>query len=253
MANALAPPVQNRLLDTALSSFLNWMQDPRRTQQAQGIGKAIQSALEGITQKDTEIQALQKKAFADPKNPLRVTDPEALAQLGDMMLSGPLSFAPAGHGLVGAKSAPMALFDTAGLPNRGKDLIQSKAEELASRLRSNGFKVDLQHSGSAAGPSSYLKVFDPETGRYFDDVRLSGHSKGVFNSQGVTNVASDAELNGVLEKAIGMRSLGKASGVIFQESLDAAAKALIDSGVKPKTAFRQARSILERNGTQFLK
>lgn len=146
------------------------------------------------------------------------------------------------------KQAGMALFDTSNLPNRGKDLIQSKAEDLAAMLSGNGFKVELQHSGSAAGPSSYLKVFDPETGRYFDDVRLSGHSKGIFNSQGVTNVASDAELNGVLEKAIGMRALGKSSGLSFQESLDNAAQKLIGEGVKPKTAYNQARSILERNG-----
>jgi hypothetical protein len=146
------------------------------------------------------------------------------------------------------KQAGMALFDTSGLPNRGRDLIQSKAQDLADKLKANGFQVDLQHSGSAAGPSSYLKVFDPETGRYFDNVRLSGHSKGVFNSQGVRNVATESELDGVLTEALAMRGLGKSSGVSFQESLDATAKQLISEGVKPRSAYNQARQILERNG-----
>lgn len=118
------------------------------------------------------------------------------------------------------KQAGMALFDTSGLPNRGRELIRSKSQEIADALTNNGFKVDLQHSGSAAGPSSYLKIFDPETGRYFDNVRLSGHSKGVFNSQGVRNVASDEELAGVLKSALEMRNLGKSSGISFQESLE---------------------------------
>jgi hypothetical protein len=142
----------------------------------------------------------------------------------------------------------MALFDTSALPNRGRELIQSKAQGLSDELVKNGFKVELQHSGSAAGPSSYLKVFDPETGRYFDDVRLSGHSKGVFNSQGVRNVASDDELAGVIKSALDMRDLGKSSGMTFQESLEQEAKKLISQGMKPRSAYNKARAILERNG-----
>ncbi len=147
------------------------------------------------------------------------------------------------------RQAGMALFDTSGLPNGGRDLIQTKAQDLAEKLKSKGFQVDLQHSGSAAGPSSYLKVFDPETGRYFDNVRLSGHSKGVFNSQGVRNVASDEELSGVIQSALDMRGLGKSSGLSFQQSLEETAKQLIAEGVKPRTAYSQAKQILERNGT----
>lgn len=108
--------------------------------------------------------------------------------------------------------AGMALFDTKGLPYQGRELIQSNAENLAGKLRDAGFTVDAQHSGSLAGPSSYLKVFDPQTGRYFDDVRLSGHSKGAFNSQAVTNVATPEEMQGVIDRALGMRNLGPSTG-----------------------------------------
>lgn len=139
------------------------------------------------------------------------------------------------------KQAGMALFDTTNLPNRGRDLIQSKAQSLADELTAKGFKVDLQHSGSAAGPSSYLKVFDPKTGRFFDDVRLSGHSKGVFNSAGVKNVATSEELQGVIDRAVGMRELGPAAGFIpknVTSSIDELA-----AMVRPNSfdAFKQAR------------
>jgi len=87
------------------------------------------------------------------------------------------------------------LFDTTGLENRGRELIQGKAEELAQRMRDAGVNVDLQHSGSAAGPSSYLRVAG------MPDIRLSGHSKGAFNSQGVINVATPDEFAAVVAQA----------------------------------------------------
>lgn len=135
----------------------------------------------------------------------------------------------------------MALFSTEGLPNRGRDLIQSSAEGLADKLRAQGFQVEVQHSGSAAGPSSYLKVFDPQTGRYFDDVRLSGHSKGAFNSAAVNNIATPEEFQGVIDRALGMRELGPANGwstASAKTNLDSVA-----SAVRPAVfdAFKHAR------------
>lgn len=95
-----------------------------------------------------------------------------------------------------AMSVSNRLLDTTGLENRGRDLIQGKAEELAQRMREAGVTVDLQHSGSVAGPSSYIKVVG------MPDIRISGHSKGVFNSGGVLNVASPEEFDNVLAMAI---------------------------------------------------
>ncbi len=43
-----------------------------------------------------EDNALQSQAFADPRNPLRVTDPKAIGLLTDRALAGPLSMAPVG-------------------------------------------------------------------------------------------------------------------------------------------------------------
>ena len=93
-------------------------------------------------------------------------------------------------------SVSHGLLDTTGLENRGRDLIRGKAEELAQRMHEAGVTVDLQHSGSAAGPSSYIKVVG------MPDIRISGHSKGAFNSGGVLNVASPEEFDNVLAMAI---------------------------------------------------
>lgn len=139
------------------------------------------------------------------------------------------------------KQAGMALFDTSGLPDKGRNLIQSKAEELSNRLREAGFKADIQHSGSMAGPSSYIKVFDPLTGRYFDDLRLSGHSKGVFNSQSVRNVATPEEFDLVIKGALDMRGLGPSSGMKSQTDIEKLAQEYIAAGSKPRSAYNKAR------------
>lgn len=56
-----------------------------------------------------EDQALNARAFADPANPLRVTDPSAMHQLGDRMLAGPLSMAPVGMILYHGSNSPAAV------------------------------------------------------------------------------------------------------------------------------------------------
>ena len=122
------------------------------------------------------------------------------------------------------KQAGMALFDTTGLPNRGREVIQSKASELSDKLKSIGMDVQMQHSGSAAGPSSYLKVYDPQTGRFFiNDVRLSGHPKGVFNSQGVWDV-NESEFQSVIDAAQKMRDMGPSKMFLMQAERAAKAK-----------------------------
>jgi hypothetical protein len=108
--------------------------------------------------------------------------------------------------------AGMALFNLDGLPNQGKELIQTKANDLASQLKNMGMQAEVTHSGSKAGPSSYIKVFDPETGRFFtQDIRLSGHSKGAFNNQAVWDV-NESQFPKVLELAQKMRDMGAAPG-----------------------------------------
>jgi hypothetical protein len=79
-----------------LGDALNYLQDPNRTQQLQMVGNSIQQGLLTLDEKDKLFQELQKKAFGDSKNPMRVTDKNALDQLTEMTMGGPMAFASAG-------------------------------------------------------------------------------------------------------------------------------------------------------------
>jgi uncharacterized protein (DUF2147 family) len=117
----------------------------------------------------------------------------------------------------------MALFDIRGLPNGGRDLIKSEADGFAKTLSDNGFQVNVEHSGSIAGPSSYLSIYDPETGRSFSkQIRMSGHDKGPFNSQGILNVSTAEEKSRVFDEAMKMRGLGPSEGLSAIRQNDAA-------------------------------
>ena len=65
-----------------------------------GIGKMLRdralAAGERIGQSGQEAIALQNQIFGDPNRPLRVTDENALRRYTDMIMGGPLGFAPAG-------------------------------------------------------------------------------------------------------------------------------------------------------------
>ena len=49
-----------------------------------------------IVESGQQAQALQEQTFGDPNRPFRVTDPQAMARLTDMLMAGPMGFAPAG-------------------------------------------------------------------------------------------------------------------------------------------------------------
>lgn len=133
--------------------------------------------------------------------------------IGADILAGALPFAPLAKGAVmaaGRYAGPqvaqalenytfktgMALpvINTTGLPNKGMDLIRSKVDELSDTLNKQGFEATAKYSGSAAGPSAYVNVFDPQTGRFINSpARISGHSKGPYQSQFVHEISDDPQ------------------------------------------------------------
>lgn len=70
--------------------------------------------------------------------------------------------------------------------------VQGEADKLAATLRQKEFEANVDHSGSALGPSSYVSVWDPETRRVIRlPARFSNHSKGPRESQGVFEMRED--------------------------------------------------------------
>jgi hypothetical protein len=148
--------------------------------------------------------------------------PEALVAMGGLLGKGVGKLAQVGENAANISpintrsnhQSGMALFDIRGLPNGGRDLIRSEADGFAKTLADNGFQVNVEHSGSIAGPSSYLSIYDPETGRSFSkQIRMSGHDKGPYNSQGILNVSTAEEKASVFDEAIKMRGLGPSEGL----------------------------------------
>jgi hypothetical protein len=119
--------------------------------------------------------------------------------------------------------------------------IRDEADSLAEMLKQKGFQVQVEHSGSAAGPSSYLKVYDPLTGRVVaDNLRLSAHSKGAYNSTLIQNINRE-QFPEILEYADSVRQMGKSDTMLKQEQLDEIAQKLIQQGKKPQSAYKEAR------------
>lgn len=88
-----------------------------------GIGRTLRdraiAAGQRIGQSGQEAIALQNQAFADPRRPTRVTDEAALARLTDMIMGGPMGFAPMGmvSPTIAAKVLPETkILDESGSP-----------------------------------------------------------------------------------------------------------------------------------------
>jgi hypothetical protein len=98
--------------------------------------------------------------------------------------------------------------------------VKSIADDLANQLRNKGFEATVEHSGSVAGPSSYVKVFDPQTGRFVvDPFRISNHSKGPIQSQFVNEIRGDfsaPDFSNAMKIADDMRAMGPGQMMLKQ-------------------------------------
>ena len=84
--------------------------------------------------------------------------------------------------------------------------VREFAEHAARELERNGLSVQIQHSGSVVGPSSYLDLYDSLTGAHIPQVRISNHSKGAFNAALVIDIGGEADLQALIEKINELRT-----------------------------------------------
>lgn len=133
--------------------------------------------------------------------------------------------------------------------------VKPVAEHIAERFRKEGFQADVNHSGSAAGASSYVRVSDPNTGRSFkDEIRVSDHDKGAFNWQFYHHVTVHGDVEAQLSKLIPfaheMRAQGKSSGVKAEEEREAKAKEIRIKNARKKLSKGKPLSIAETHALQ---
>jgi hypothetical protein len=74
-----------------------------------------------IVESGQQAQALQEQTFGDPNRPFRVTDPQAMAKLTDMLMQGPMGFAPAG--MINPSVAAKALPNTKAVSENKKPIL----------------------------------------------------------------------------------------------------------------------------------
>ena len=79
-----------------LGDVLGYMQDPNRTQALQGVGGLLQGSLSQMQESQKKWRDLNARAFADKKNPAKITDQAAFDELAQMTMEGPMAIAPAG-------------------------------------------------------------------------------------------------------------------------------------------------------------
>jgi hypothetical protein len=154
------------------------------------------------------------------------TDPSSRTP-GNYALSaaGLLPFVPAASVTekLGQALKPMAKeWEFTGLPlSEIREQIRSHAEQLAERFKQAGFISQAEHSGSAAGPSSYVSVFDPQTERFFtDQLRISNHGKGPFQNQFVTNIYGPDDADAMFSRALQMRAKGPTESFLRRQEQD---------------------------------
>jgi hypothetical protein len=142
-----------------LGDFLGYMQDPNRTQALQGVGGLLQSGLTSIDESQTKFRDLNKRAFGDKKNPMKVTDQAAFDQLTEMTMSGPMAFAPVGMTKKMATVVNPERIAYPGIYSNPRELVQEAANRVApeSPLLKQLFGVtredlfDISQQGTRAG------------------------------------------------------------------------------------------------------
>jgi len=159
-------------MPSLLDSALGWMQDPRRTQQLQGTGRAIQQGLLNIQQSDKRFQDLFDKSFGDPKQPFKVTDKKALSQLAEMTQSGLLGMAEVGM-FIGA----------------GSKAFDKAMAFTATKLEKKGVSPQeiWKETGTVRGPDGMWRqeISDKLTtlkGEPYKDVIMGAYERGVLKT-----------------------------------------------------------------------
>lgn len=149
---------------TSLQDVLNWMQSPERSQQMQGVGGLFSQALNKIQEGRQANQQTWNEAFADPNDPLKVTNYDALHKLGEQTMSGPMGFAPVG--MIGARFKGSGATPTE-VPGFGpakeiQDTGSTINSDVLKNLMENGGNVRL--SDVLNHPSLYRDY--PELAKY---------------------------------------------------------------------------------------
>lgn len=133
-----------------------------------------------IVESGQQAQALQEQTFGDPNRPFRVTDPQAMARLTDMLMAGPMGFAPAG--MISPSIAAKVLPETKAVDQSGNPLMvyHGTADPIEKFSKSELGKT----TGSQSAKEGFFFLDNPKYARNYADF-----------------AATDAKVKAILNKA----------------------------------------------------
>jgi len=190
-------------------------------------------------------ETVEKMSYGDPlfrmpqQSRIPITaDREYLADIAGMIPFGAPAAKPSARAMQDLVREIQTTPPVGAISGATKDIIKSSADDLAKQLNELGFQATVQHSGSRAGASSYVQIYDPQTGRMFvNPVRFSGHGKGPKEAAGVIDIQDPTtDIPNIVQEALQMRSQGPSK--VFQKQ--AIVDDLIARGVSPKQAYKEA-------------
>jgi hypothetical protein len=123
------------------------------------IATAPEKAGQAILEGHEKNKALQAQAFANPNRPFQVTNQQAMGELGDRMLAGPLSVAPVGMTkLIGPQTEAFEIAQrNASLPIEQGGLGLPPNNTAMDRARAMGYETPVFH-----GTNADIKAFNVE-------------------------------------------------------------------------------------------
>jgi disulfide oxidoreductase YuzD len=190
-------------------------------------------------------ETVEKMSYGDPlfrmpqQSRIPITaDREYLADVAGMLPLGAPAARPSARAMQDLVREIQTTPPVGAISGTTRDVIRSSADDLAKQLNDLGFQATVQHSGSRAGPSSYVQIYDPETGRMFTSpVRFSGHGKGPKEAAGVIDIQDPTtDIPNIVQEALQMRNQGPSK--VFQKQ--AIVDDLIASGMAPRQAYKEA-------------
>jgi hypothetical protein len=255
MADQIRPTPRSPILglfSDLVNLPLQYMSSPERTQQMQGVAEFIRSTGVPSTLENLSYGQSLFSGAGGLGGTTRLRPDAAEAALTVAPMAGPAARL-AGRAVMATKGLPVGMgiksveqnFPTS-IINRSE--VKNIAENFSDQFKQMGFDVTLDHSGSKAGASSYLRLFDPQTGRFLKPIRISDHSKGAKELDANINVLNPQEDFEKIKTLLSdMRSMGPS--LAFRQ--DKYAQELIASGVKPKAAYKRAQTEVTENKTSF--
>jgi hypothetical protein len=123
------------------------------------IATAPEKAGQAILEGHEKNKALQAQAFANPNRPFQVTNQQAMGELGDRMLAGPLSVAPVGMTkLIGPQTEAFEIAQrNASLPIEQGGLGLPPNNTAMDRAKAMGYETPVFH-----GTNADIKAFNVE-------------------------------------------------------------------------------------------